>query len=821
MNIVMMTNTYLPHVGGVAHSVERCTLELRRRGHRVLVVCPQFAGAPAVERDVFRIPAIQRFSGTDFSVVLPFTGPLSDILDDFKPDIVHSHHPFLLGHAALRVAARFERPIVFTHHTMYEYYTHYIPADSPQLQEFAAELAVGYGNLCNAVIAPSESLKEILLKRNIRVPVEVIPTGVDLRMFAGSGKGNLRAGLRIPANAFVIGHVGRLAPEKNLQFLCESVLAFMKKERSCHFIVAGDGPSIPGLVGLLKKGGVKNRIHFAGVHTGADLVRFYRTMNAFVFASKSETQGMVLVEAMAASVPVIGLDATGTRDVIEDGVNGFLVRTESRKEFAGAIEKLVRMPEAERKAMIQACARTAFRFSSEASCDRLASLYETLSSTRPRHQDPDKSVWWRTLKRIEAEWEIWNNVAVSLKQGMIRPARWPGRVHARVEKWWGWIRRKLSRIRWARALLQLPEFKSTKADRGLILVQIDGLSRRQFERAMAVRRMPFLKSLITTQGYEAGSFYSGIPSSTPAVQGELFYGVKCCVPAFEFYDRSSGTIRKMSTAEASREIEEKLKQEGEGLLKGGASYSNIFGGGADGVNYCATSIGWSSTFAMVRPARLLLLAIVYFRSTLRVAGLSVIEMLLSLVDSIEGIRQGEHPWKEIKFVPARVSISIALREIITLGACIDIARGVPVILLNFLGYDEQAHRRGPSALFAHWALKGIDGCVRRIFEAGVRSERRHYDLWIYSDHGQEETIPWCRHSDGKAIGSVISQVFQMSTFVDISSPEGIQTTRRSYLEGKRRRVCGKAVKPSQNSIVVAALGPLAHVYLVSTPRRSD
>ena len=131
MNILMMTNTYLPHVGGVARSVDSCATWLRSRAHRVLIGAPRFEGAPRREPGVVRIPAIQHFNGSDFSVPLPITRALHRAVERFRPDLVHSHHPFLLGDTALRIAAEFDLPIVFTHHTLYERFTHYVPLDSP------------------------------------------------------------------------------------------------------------------------------------------------------------------------------------------------------------------------------------------------------------------------------------------------------------------------------------------------------------------------------------------------------------------------------------------------------------------------------------------------------------------------------------------------------------------------------------------------------------------------------------------------------------------------------------------------------------------
>src|SRR5690606_15383089 len=118
----------------------------------------------------------------------------------------------------------------------------------------------------------------------------------------------------------------------------------------------------------------------------------------------------------------------------------------------------------------------------------------------------------------------------------------------------------------------------------------------------------------------------------------------------------------------------------------------------------------------------------------------LVELLLAVIDCIRGTIAGHDLWRELKFIPMRVAVVIALRELATIGVEMDVARGLPVIHVNFLGYDEQAHRRGPASPFAHWTLKGIDGAIARIWRAAHRSARRHYDIWIYSDHGQEHTV---------------------------------------------------------------------------------
>ncbi len=135
MTFSMCTNTFTPHVGGVARSVEQFTDQFRQRGHRILVVAPEFPDIPAKESGV--LTAVQHFNGSDFSVPVPIPGMLHAALDRFRPDIVHSHHPFLLGDTVLRISASRNIPVVFTHHTQYERYTHYVPGDSELLKRFA------------------------------------------------------------------------------------------------------------------------------------------------------------------------------------------------------------------------------------------------------------------------------------------------------------------------------------------------------------------------------------------------------------------------------------------------------------------------------------------------------------------------------------------------------------------------------------------------------------------------------------------------------------------------------------------------------------
>ncbi|MFH1496368.1 MAG: glycosyltransferase, partial [Verrucomicrobiota bacterium] len=328
MKIIHFTNTFLPHVGGVARAVQTLLEDQLEARHDVLVVAPEFAegGAPArIEKHVERLTAITHFNDSDFSVRLPFAATFSQRLAGFDNDIIHAHHPFLLGDTALREAASRQVPIVFTHHTLYENYTHYLPFESEAAGDMAAEIATRYANRCDAVIAPSESVRELILSRGVNVPVHVVPTGIDTRRIATGDSTRARARWKLPADAPVIGHLGRLAPEKNLGYLAEAIALALQKIPAARALVVGSGPSRKAMQAAFRSAGVADRVVFTGKLSGRPLHDAYAAMNVFAFASTSETQGLVLAEAMAAGNPVVALDAPGAREVVRDGRNGRLL----------------------------------------------------------------------------------------------------------------------------------------------------------------------------------------------------------------------------------------------------------------------------------------------------------------------------------------------------------------------------------------------------------------------------------------------------------------------------------------------------------------
>jgi endonuclease/exonuclease/phosphatase family metal-dependent hydrolase len=274
-----------------------------------------------------------------------------------------------------------------------------------------------------------------------------------------------------------------------------------------------------------------------------------------------------------------------------------------------------------------------------------------------------------------------------------------------------------------------------------------------------------------------------MPCSTQVVQAELFYGLKGSLVSFSFRDHQTGKVFAMFTPDQAAQIEDRLQEKGMPLLAGGSAYSDIFSGGADETHFCITTLGVRSIFKHRYPFGFILLILLNIYSLVRTAVLMIIETGLAVYDFVGGLIQGQDLWKELKFVPSRVIVCALLRELITIGAKIDIARGLPVIHLNFMGYHEQSHRRGASSLFAHWTLRGIDEAIQRVWKAAHRSTLRDYSVWLYSDHGQVDSTPYAK-VHGRSIQQAVTEALSEFDLAD-SKP------------------------------VVEALGPMGHIYLDS------
>ncbi len=362
---------------------------------------------------------------------------------------------------------------------------------------------------------------------------------------------------------------------------------------------------------------------------------------------------------------------------------------------------------------------------------------------------------------------------------------------------------------------------------GLLIIQIDGLSTQRLRAAVAAGRMPFVARLLVAGELRLVPVYSGLPSTTPAAEAELFYGVAAAVPAFTFIDHATGRLMRMYQSDAATSVESRIAAKSSGsLLAGGASYSNVYTGGATDTRFCMASLGIGDVLPRHRRWLTPMVAVAYFPALARVAALALWELVAAPRDLLAGLRAGEDRTSEAKFLVSRTAVGVVLRELTVLGMSVGLARGLPVVHGNFLGYDENAHRRGPDSRLALRALHATDGAVARLWRAAHRSVGRAYDVWIISDHGQEITDPYAA-VHGETVAVAIRRV---AVELGIIDPElagltdapavgvGHQRTRQLGERVIARIVPGldvSDIRHAEGALTVTAQGPLGHVY---TPR---
>ncbi|MBF0494508.1 MAG: alpha/beta fold hydrolase [Candidatus Omnitrophica bacterium] len=252
------------------------------------------------------------------------------------------------------------------------------------------------------------------MKRGVKTPMEIVPTGVDLARFSKGDRMSFRRRYEIPSDALVIGHAGRLAPEKNLNFLVNCMVEALKKNDRIHALIVGKGPAEKIIQDSFSGAGLEKRLHLSGVLHYQDMVDAYYAMDLFAFASLSETQGIVLIEAMAAGVPVVALAAPGAREVVKDYHNGRLLEKMDSQSFVDAlIWTLNRTPE-ELKTIKQVIRMTAQKYSIDISASRMLKIYEDTRSRKTISAGKKNSSRYVFLWGLRAEWDIYGNYVKSV-----------------------------------------------------------------------------------------------------------------------------------------------------------------------------------------------------------------------------------------------------------------------------------------------------------------------------------------------------------------------------------------------------------------------
>ncbi len=368
MRIALFTECYRPIQNGVVASVDALAEAIRERGHDVVCVTPKMPRYRDVDDYVVRIPSLPLPTRTGFRLTLPLTSArVARALG--RLSIVHTHSPFVTGWLGERLARKLGVPLVFTYHTQLEEYAHYFPFESTLTRQAAASLTQTYANRADAVVVPTAAMERRLRRLGVRRRIEVIPSGIDVALFAaGRRREELRSRLGVPAGGKMILFVGRLGREKNLELVLDAFARI--GEPSARLVVVGDGLHRAALERRARSLGVAERTRFTGEFERRALPDVYASADVFAFPSRSETQGLVLVEASVAGVPVVAVDTPQTRDVLEDSAE--LVPAEP-EAFARAL-----MQASSDRVGRVAVAGLAERFDRGIVGDRIIDLYKDL-----------------------------------------------------------------------------------------------------------------------------------------------------------------------------------------------------------------------------------------------------------------------------------------------------------------------------------------------------------------------------------------------------------------------------------------------------------
>jgi glycosyltransferase involved in cell wall biosynthesis len=381
MRVGLFTNNYLPFRGGVTTAVETLREGLEVLGHRAWVFAPAAQHPHHDPPFVFRYPSIPAPTYPGFSLAVPVSRRLGRLARRLDLDVIHVHHPFLLGVTGRRLARRTRRPLVFTYHTRYEKYAHYVPLPQRLVRGLAVQLACRFADSADLVVAPSDHVAETLRQRGIRAPVSVIPTGVDLTRFSPGSRDRARRRLGLSADGLICLYTGRLDREKSLERVLDAFESIAAAISSASLHLVGKGSHGRALERRAAAGPAGRRIVFHGGLGREALPDYYRAADLFLFASETETQGLVLAEAHACALPAVAVRASGVDEVVTDGETGVLTKGETG-EMADAAIGLLLDPE-RRVAMGQAGRRLAeTRFSARRQIEAMVGHYEALLARR-------------------------------------------------------------------------------------------------------------------------------------------------------------------------------------------------------------------------------------------------------------------------------------------------------------------------------------------------------------------------------------------------------------------------------------------------------
>lgn len=382
MRIAVYTNAYKPIISGVVNAISLLRQGLLARGHEVMILAPDYYGYRDQESGIGRFPSVDLTRKVRFPIAIPWSPRLSRLVRDFRPEVIHTHHPFVLGPLAMRMARHLDVPLVYTFHTQYEEYAHYIPLPAGLVKWAARHRIRRFVEAADVVTTPAESIRVLLQGYGIAREILVLPNPIDLSRFARAEGETVRRQLGLAEGELVAISVGRLGIEKNLGFMLEAfaLMRSLALDLPLRLVLVGAGPEEARLKELGEELGLGDRLILAGSVPYQTVPSYLAAADLFLMTSLTEVKPLVLLEAMAAGLPVVAVRASGAVDTLTDGRHGLLTELD-RLAFARAAVDLLR-DEGRRAAMGRAARETVERYSLERVTDQFLALYEEAIARR-------------------------------------------------------------------------------------------------------------------------------------------------------------------------------------------------------------------------------------------------------------------------------------------------------------------------------------------------------------------------------------------------------------------------------------------------------
>lgn len=383
MNVGIFTNAYKPIISGVVNSISLFKQGLAHLGHNVYIFAPGFPEYKDNEPHVYRFRSISITQKVKYPLAIPISNRIAKIIPELKLDVIHTQHPYILGEVGANYAKKFKIPLVYTFHTQFEQYSHYIPFNQNIVKMLARLSVINYTKKCDCIITPAPSIMELLKSYGIKQRVEVLPNAIDLSSFENPDKHKIWAKYSIGQNERVLINVGRLGLEKNLAFMLHAFKIIAHKAHNVKLMIVGEGPEEKALKDLSGELGLGRKVTFTGRIDYHEIPSYYGAADIFIMTSVTEVKPLAILEAMASGLPMVAVAASGSSDTITSGLDGILTEL-NIEDFASEALKLLENNDL-RKKMGHHAKQTAAQYSIISTSKKLAQIYDDLIKKKHRY----------------------------------------------------------------------------------------------------------------------------------------------------------------------------------------------------------------------------------------------------------------------------------------------------------------------------------------------------------------------------------------------------------------------------------------------------